>query len=54
MERLYSLPQSFTLSVFAIGRKQLVCVCVWVCVYVYVYNIAVVFMLNATYPSMNL
>lgn len=52
MERLYSLLQSFTLSVFAIGRKQLVCVCVWVCVYVY--NFIVVFMLNAIYPSMNL
>ena len=48
MERLYSLLQSFTLSVFAIGRKQLVCVCVCV------YNFTVVFMLNAIYPSMNL
>ena len=32
MERLYSLLQSFTLSVFAIERKQRVCVCMCVCV----------------------
>ena len=45
--KIYSLLQSFTLSVFAIERKQCVCVCVCVC-------FAVVFMLSASYPSVSL